>query len=433
MTPGVSSQIYLIGIESLERLALTDRERLRQCRAIVLSRRHRELLAPLLAEFPAVELVPIAPVQRALEQIALFLEEGDVAALASGDPLFFGIGRTLLNAFGSERLVISPALSSMQMACARFRIPWDTLRFFSLHGRQMAHLPSLLCGGQPIFLFTDQHNSPDRIARLLLAECGPEINDRYRVHTAENLGLEGEALGFGRLSEIAHRQFGPLTVMILTPVPEDAGPLLPFPLGLTEEEIVHSRGLITKNEVRAATLHSLRLPENGVLWDIGAGSGSLGIEASRLCPGLQVLAVEKDQKQLENIEENRKRFQAWNLRCCPGLAPEILAELPDPDRVFIGGSAGRLGAIIAEAARRLIPGGRIVINAVLPATAACAPAYLAAQGLQVTISEIAVTRRRYPPAPTNDEKESQTTMNPITMIVGQKMGRKTEPNKELRP
>jgi precorrin-6Y C5,15-methyltransferase (decarboxylating) len=418
--------IYLIGVESLERLSMTDRARLQTSRAIVLSRRHRTMLAPLLDELPAIQFIPITPVQAAMEQISTLLTEGDVAVLATGDPLFFGIGRTLLHIFGPERIIISPALSSLQMACARFKIPWDDTRCVSLHGRQTARLSSFLHGQQQIFFFTDQHNSPDQIARTILAECGPEINAHYCVHTAENIGLDGEKTGVGTLGEIAKQNFGPLTVMMLTrtAIPDKAATIS---LGLTENEIAHDRGLITKNEVRAASLHALRLPAHGVFWDVGAGSGSIGLEASRLCPGLQVFAVEHNEQQLANIHKNRHHFQTWNLRICPGTAPEALSDLPDPDRVFIGGSGGKLCAIIEDAARRLPADGRIVINAVLPKTADEAPGYLSSQGLQVTISEIAVTRRCYPPSLQNTDEQHEQAMNPITIIVGQK----TNQNKEI--
>jgi precorrin-6Y C5,15-methyltransferase (decarboxylating) len=170
-----------------------------------------------------------------------------------------------------------------------------------------------------------------------------------------------------------------------------------------------------------------------VLWDVGAGSGSVGLEAARLCPGLQVFAIERQDEQVENIHKNRQKFQAWNLQIIQGSAPDALAGLPAPDRVFIGGSGGQLSAIIGHAAERLSPGGRIVVNAVLEKTAQEAPAHLHEQGLTVSLSEIKVVRRHYPqtmdgpvsPAPGMDEVRPQTmdgqTMHPITIIVGRKI------------
>ena len=415
--------LYLIGVESSGAFPDTrSLERIHNCRALVLSKRHQALLSPLLNDLPAIRLIPIAPVQDALEQAARELTHGDVVVLASGDPLFFGIGRTLLQFFSPDRITIHPALSSMQLTFSRFKIPWDDAKFLSLHGRETVNLAATLLIHAKIFLFTDRHFSPDRIARSLLTECGSGINSEYILHVAENLGMNDERLHTGTLAEIAEQTFTPLNTMILMRIKASPSSMVPC-FGLMEDEIMHSRGLITKNEVRAASLHGLRLPRQGVLWDLGAGSGSVGLEAARLFPELQVFAVEKEEEQVKNIQKNRDHFQAWNLKLFKGSALEILKDLPSPDRVFIGGSGGQLRAIIDHAAERLSPGGRIVVNAVLEKTAQNAPAYLHAQGLDVTLSEIKVTRRCYP-------EQNNQTMHPITIIVGRKKNTKQEKTDE---
>ena len=404
------TMVHLIGVESSGPFSDTAIAVIRNSVALVLSRRHRTRLATLLDDLPALSFIPITPVKVALEKAALELQRGDVVVMASGDPLFFGIGRTLLQTLGPDRIVIYPALSSMQIAFSRFKIPWDDAGFLSLHGRELNTLASTLLFHDKLFLFTDQRNSPDRIALSLLRECGQEINALYRVHVAENLAMDDEQLHTGTLADISQRSFGPLSVMILIRTRPSPGESL---FGLSEDEIIHSRGLITKNEVRAASLHALRLPRRGVLWDVGAGSGSIGLEAARLFPELQVFAVEREDRQVENIVTNRKYFHAWNLQPLQGSAPDALAGLPAPDRVFIGGSGGRLRAIIDHAAERLTPGGRIVVNAVLEKTAQEAPQFLHENGLQVTLSEIKVIRRCYP-------DQGSQTMHPITIIVGRK-------------
>ncbi len=407
------SSVHLIGVESsgvFSDASIIDL--IRNCRALVLSKRHQALFSPLLDDLSAARLIPIAPVQDALEQAARELTHGDVVVLASGDPLFFGIGRTLLHFFGPARIVIRPALSSMQLAFARFKIPWDDAGFLSLHGRETKNLAASILTHDKVFLFTDRHSSPDRIAGSLLTECGSGINAEYVIHVAENIGMADERLHTGTLSEIAKLCFGPLNVMILMKTKVSPTSMAPC-FGLSEDEITHSRGLITKNEVRAASLHALCLPRQGVLWDVGAGSGAVGLEAARLFPELQVFAVEREEEQITNIQKNRKEFQAWNLQVLHGSAPDALAGLPAPDRVFIGGSSGQLRAIIEQAAERLTPGGRMVVNAVLEKTAQEAPQYLHANGLQVTLSEIKITRRCYP------DQDSQV-MHPITIIVGRK-------------
>jgi precorrin-6Y C5,15-methyltransferase (decarboxylating) len=402
-------RVQLIGIAPGSVLSEEQRACVTRCGCVVASSRHCPLVEGL-----GVEVLPITPVEQTLAAVAERLGRTEVAVLASGDPLFFGIGRTLISRLGAERVVVHPALSSLQLACARFGEPWDDLAVVSLHGRPLGELGGRLLPQQKVFCFTDRENSPARVAQTLLAACenlgDGDLAASYTVRVAENLGLPDERLHVGTLAEIAARDFGDLNVMLLSR-PERAAALPAF--GLCEAEIAHSRGLITKDEVRGATLHALRLPAAGVLWDIGAGSGSVSIEAARLAPGLRVYAVERSEAERANIRANCRTFGAYNLTVVAGSAPEALAGLPDPDRVFVGGSGGNLAAIIDHAARRLKDGGTIVVNGVIAATKEQAPALLHRAGLEVTISEISVSRRGYPAG-------EETTMNPIAIMVGRK-------------
>ena len=403
------SSIQLIGIAPGDGLGEEQRSLVGRCGCVVASTRHRQLVEGL-----GVEVVAIAPVEQALAAIEQRLASMAVAVLASGDPLFFGIGRTLIARFGRERVQIYPALSSMQLACSRFGVPWDDARFVSLHGRSAEALGGRLLPHAKVFCFTDRVNSPASVAKALLAACENlddlELAAAYTLQVAENLGLADERVSQGSLAEMAGRVFGDLNVMLLTRPASPGG----FPcFGLGEEEVRHSRGLITKDEVRAATLHALRLPQQGVLWDIGAGSGSVSVEAARLAPELAVHAVEREPAEVANIRANCRRFGAYNVKVVEGAAPAALAGLPDPDRVFVGGSGGMLGAIIDHAASRLQPGGRLVVNGVVAATREAAPALLHGAGLDVTISEIAVSRRTFPAGATR-------RMNPIAIMVGVK-------------
>ncbi len=403
------SRIQLIGVAPGSALNDEQRAIIGRCGCVVASSRHRPLV-----EGPGIEVLPIAPVEQALAAIAERVPRMAVAVLASGDPLFFGIGRTLISRFGGGQVAIYPALSAMQLACSRFGVPWDDLEVVSLHGRLAGELGARLLPHAKVFCFTDRINSPAAVARALLAACenlgDAELAASYTVRVAENLGLAGERLRQGSLTEIAGQEFGDLNIMLLTrPAAATNVPVF----GLGEEAIRHSRGLITKDEVRAATLHALRLPQEGVLWDIGAGSGSVSVEAARLAPGLRVYAVERNESALENIRANCRHFAAYNITVVAGPAPEILTALPAPDRVFVGGSGGNLAAIIAHVVPRLQAGGRLVVNGVIPATRETAPALLHGAGLEVTISEISVSRRTFP---AGEEKR----MNPIAIMVGSK-------------
>lgn len=401
------SRIELIGISG-KGLNGEQWPLLRRCNAIVASRRHR----PLVANLPA-PIIDITPVAAMLDQVEAILATGDVAVLASGDPLFYGIGRTLIDRFGPEQISIHPALSAVQLACARFHLPWDDLALISLHGRPADDLPGQVLRHRKALLFTDGRNSPSQVAASLqavLEDCADhERLAAIRIRVAENLGLVDEHLTSGTLADIAGRSFAPLNmVLIEQPVQPEC-----FRFGLGEDDILHSRGLITKDEVRAATLHRLRLPDTGVFWDIGGGSGSVSLEAARLCPNLSIHTIEKKAEEQANIRANIRRYGAYQVHPVNGEAPEALAGLPAPDRIFVGGSGQRLDAILETAVARLKTGGRLVVNAVLAQTATTALACLQRLGLQVASSTLTVTRQTYP------DGEAKT-FNPITLITGDK-------------
>lgn len=384
---------------------------LKKCSAIVLSERFMEALQQLDLDYEHCELIPITPLADAIEKISGRLSAGDVAVLASGDPLFFGIGRRLIDIFGRKTTRIYPAPSSLQHAFARFGIPWDDFSFVSLHGRNPENRVGILLGHAKTAVLTDNSHRPEIIARELLDFLGDE-QSRYTIYVAENLGLDSERLTTGTLRDIADMQCGALSCMLLVRS-ENQTPGSQAVFGLTEEDIIHSRSLITKSEVRAAVLHALSIPAGSILWDIGAGSGSVGLEAARMHRDMLVYSIEKEPEQHLNIEANKKKYDAVNVKLIKGEAPEKLRGLPRPHRVFIGGSGGNLAEIVKVCTEELPSAGRIVITAVLEKTCREAPELLYNSGFRVEMRRIEVQRRRYP------EKE-MTTFNPITIICGEK-------------
>jgi precorrin-6Y C5,15-methyltransferase (decarboxylating) len=405
-------KLYLLGISGQE-LTAEQKRIVKRCGAVVVSSRYHQLITAY-----EKNIIPMAPVKEMLAAVTGQLEKSDVAVLATGDPLFYGIGRKLLATFGPEEVEIYPGVSSMQLAFSRCKEPWDDAVFVSLHGRSADNLARMLLPHRKVFVLTDRRNSPAVVAATLLGHlraCGQEsVAESYEVMVGENLGLAEERLVRGSLEEISGQSFADLNVMILKREPKQR--LFDFPLGLQEGEIAHSRGLITKDEVRAATLHRLRLPDTGVFWDIGAGSGSISVEAARLCPQLHVFAVERNIQELENIRANIRRYELHNISVVEGEAPAALAGLPAPDRVFVGGSGGRLAEIIRSAARELVDSGRIVVNGVIEQTRQMAPALLHDCGLEVTISEISVSRRQYPATDVDP-----LVFNTIAVITGIKL------------
>lgn len=401
-------KLYVLGIaDSI--LSAKQEKILTQCSLIVGTKRFIDLTAHLPCQFMA-----ITPLATAIDAIRTTLQEGNVAVLASGDPLFYGIGRRLLAEFPENTVQVYPALSSIQRACALFKIPWDDAKITSLHGRNSGHIPGLLLSNQKNLVLTDSDNSPDRIASQLLDYLQligeTVLPERIKMLVAEDIGLASEKVFHGTLLQASKQTFSALNITcLLVPMTSDNNAYR-YGFGLTEDSIQHSRGLITKNEVRAATLHQLQLPTKGILWDIGAGSGSLSIEAARSNPKLTVYAIEHKEEEIENIKNNIVKFRCYNIVPVFGRAPESLAHLPDPNRVFIGGSSGALPTIVELLDKRLDSEGRLVINGVIEKTVQAAPELMNKHGFTVTSSVIKVTRT---------EPDGRTLdFNPITIMTG---------------
>lgn len=357
----------------------------------------------------------ISPLSGALKSIKNALLEGNVCVFASGDPLFFGIGKLLLKNFPKDSIEILPSLSALQRACALFKLPWDDAKIISLHGREVFHVPGILLRYHKTIIFTDSHNSPDKLAQKIiqyLALIGDvKLLDEIQVHVAEDLGLETQRLVSDKISTIAQQKFSSLNIVCIE-LPVKSG-LPSYTLGLHESDIHHSRGLITKNEVRAATLHQLQLPESGIFWDIGAGSGSISIEAARSNPALTIYAIEHKEEEIQNIKNNIIKFGCYNIIPVFGAAPKSLEQLPTPDRVFVGGSGGSLQSIISHV-EKLWSGGseRIVINGVIEKTITEAPRFLTDHGFQINKSIVSIVRQ--------DHNGKSVKFNPITIITGTK-------------
>ena len=402
----MKNRLHIIGISS-PNFSASQEDLLGRCSLIIGGKR----LLNLCKDF-SVKTAGITPLATAISTIREALRHGNVAVLASGDPLFFGIGKRLLHEFGSEAVQVHPAVSSMQKAFARFKLPWDDARIVSLHGRKHAHIPGLLMANAKTFVFTDHENSPDKLASdiidylQLIGEHS--LLDDYKVLIAEDLGSNNENLFSGTLQETAATSFSVLNVMCLLRPEKETG----SSFGLREEDIHHSRGLITKDEVRAMTLHRLRLPREGVFWDVGGGSGSVSIEAARMNPDLTVYVIERKGEELENIKTNICKYGCYNIIPVAGNALDVLSSLPDPHRVFIGGNGGQLQGIIANAAARLPLGGWLVANGVIEKTITHAPKIMEYHGLTVTKSRITFSR--------TDEDGEEKVFNPITIIAGGK-------------
>ncbi len=300
---------------------------------------------------------------QALDRIAEAADEHNVGILASGDPMFFGVGALVIKRLGAEHVEVIPHPSSMQWAFARAGLKWDDAAFISLHARSREGFLTRLKACGKVGVLTDPENSPARLAALMLEHGETE----WQAWVCENLaGPDERARTFSVQNLASCGDIGPLNVLILVRTDSSwkAPPAIPF---IHEDEFAKrmpKKGLITKREVRLLSLASMRIRPDSVVWDIGAGSGSISIEAAMLAPLGRVYAVEVDPEGVEICHENLRTHAIDNVRVIAGRAPEALADLETPDAVFVGGSKGSMDEIVDVALERLRPGGRLVVNAI---------------------------------------------------------------------
>ncbi|ACB53318.1 precorrin-6y c5,15-methyltransferase [Crocosphaera subtropica ATCC 51142] len=291
-----------------------------------------------------------------------------IVILVSGDPLFFGLGRLLLEQFEVEELEFYPNVSSIQLAFSQIKIPWHDAKIISGHGRHLDELiTSLQQGVEKIAILTDSKNNPQAIAHLFLSLNIP-IN--YSIWICENLGNADEKVKSYTpqiLANISY-QFAVLNVVILvrknhinlTKKELDNLPLL----GIEDHYFLSFKdrpGLMTKQEIRTIILGELELKSQEIIWDIGAGTGAVSVEIARLCPKSQVFAIEKTAMGINLINKNCQRFDVNNITSIQTKAPDKLSKLPNPNRIFIGGSGGNLIDILDVCQEKLVKNGIILI------------------------------------------------------------------------
>lgn len=342
-------------------------------------------------EFTGERIVVKGGLAAVLDRVAAAAEDQNVCVLASGDPLFFGIGASIVERIGGEHVEIIPQPSSMQLACARAGLRWEDAAILSVHGRPLSGLVARLRARGKAALLTDDERSPARIAAHMIehGESG------WRAWVCERLGGPSERVRQLTLAALAAAtDVDPLNVLLLER--DDAAwrapPAIPF---LPEDEFakrVPKLGLITKREIRLLSLAALALAPDAVVWDIGAGSGSVAIEAGLLAPAGRVFAIEVDPECVTMARDNVRAHGADNVTVVAGRAPEALADLPDPDAVFVGGSKGSMTAIVDVALARLRLRGRLVVNAITLDNAAEVYQALRARNLTPEVTLVQISR-----------------------------------------
>lgn len=407
--------VTLIGIGDDGCTSLTSRavNAAMQAGVLVGGERHLEFFP----QFQGEKLVIKGGVASVLDRVSELAEEQSVCVLASGDPLFFGIGSLVINRLGVEHVEVLPQPSSMQWAFARAGLKWDDAAFLSLHGRSTEGFITKLKGQAKVAIFTDSANSPTVLAQRMV-EYGETA---WSAWVCENLGGPDERVRRFDVPELAQCQnIGSLNVLVL--VRSDPSWRVPCTIPFLHEDQFAKRipkqGLITKREVRLLSLAAMGIRPDSVVWDIGAGSGSVSIEAAWLAPKGMVYAIEVDPEGVQICRENLLAHAVDNVRVIAGRAPMALADLETPDAVFIGGSKGSMQEIIDVVLDRLQPGGRLVVNAITLENVAETYQTLRTKGLVPDVTLLQVSRAE--PLAHYLRYES---LNPIQIFVVEKPSR----------
>jgi precorrin-6Y C5,15-methyltransferase (decarboxylating) len=347
-------------------------------------------------------------VEANVDRIMDFLgkSQGPVVVLASGDPMFFGLGKRISEVFGRDDVSICPGLSSIQLGFSKARIYWQDAYFMSLHGSMRRQWDikdvALVLERHPkLAILTGGENTPGRIAG--------HLPDEAKIIVLERLGYDDEGMYEADARDIRKMEFKNPNFMIVM----HEGNELPV-FGISEPEFRHENGLITKDEVRAVVLHSLKLPLKGILWDVGSGSGSVAIESKRISPSLEVYAIERNPSRVKDIMYNAISLNAGRISVVEGEAPDVLEGLPLPDRVFVGGAGDNLKDVIKYIDSKMGK-GILVITAITLESLHAATGTLRFLGLRHEISSVSVSR-----AESIGSKEYLKAMNQIFIIKAEK-------------
>ena len=319
----------------------------------------------LLNEAPARK-VPLDPdMPTALRQVREALAARRPVLVSTGDPLFYGVARYLCDRLGKDQFEVVPHVSSMQLAFARVKESWEDAYLTNLAGRPLEAIVDRIRTAEKVGLFSSDEHPPSRLARALLDRG----IDYFRAYVCENLGSPDERVTQAELVDLEAMEFDPLNVLILVRKPNRpdrasrSGRYRLF--GNADDAFAQTlpkRGLITQAEVRSIALAQLDIRPTSVVWDVGAGSGSVAIEAAQLAHQGMVFAVEPEPADVALIEANAEAFGVPNVRPVTGRAPHVLASLPEPDAIFIGGTGRQVDPVLSAAFARLAPGGRMAVN-----------------------------------------------------------------------
>lgn len=396
----MDDKVYLIGVGmgNAGTLTLEALETIRRCTLLVGAPR---LLEPWREEKNTLPL--IRP-----EEIAAVVAEhnGPAAVLFSGDSGFYSGANRLRPLLAGRKTVTLPGISSLSYFCARLGLPWQDVFVVSAHGRKHNAVGEIQCHARTFVLTGGAERAEELCAQLCSRGLG-----QVQIWVGERLSYPDERICSGTAEELAGEHFESLAVLLAeNPAPVEQSWTVP---GLSDRSFQRGKVPMTKAEVRTLILSRLRPERDSVIWDVGAGTGSVSVECALAASAGLVCAVERDPEALALLTANAAALGCPHVRPVPGDAPEVLSGLPAPDRVFVGGSGGALRAILAAALKEN-PQVRAVVSAVTLETLQEAVAAFAALSFaDVDIVQIGVTRTR-----TVGRYHMMDAQNPVWLISG---------------
>ena len=350
-----------IGEDGIDGLSPAARRLVAQAAFVVGGKRHLALAGPLSAETLAWP----SPMESALDAIEAHRGR-PVCVLASGDPFFFGVGAMLMRRFTAEEMICVPTPSAFALAASRLGWSQQDCALLTLHGRPLEAIVPHLSPGARILALSWDDATPAKLAGLLTAGG----MGRSKLTICEAMGGDRERVRAAEARSFALDNVAALNTIALEVVVDRGARVLPRAAGLPDDWFEHD-GQITKREIRAITLSALAPRRGELLWDVGSGSGSVAIEWMLADPMNRAVAIEARQDRAARIARNALALGVPQLSVVTGVAPQVLADLPAPDAIFIGGGASAPD-MIERAVGALAPGGRLVVNAVtLETQAAC--------------------------------------------------------------
>ena len=328
--------------------------------------------------FPLIKAEDIA-------RLAAQAQAGPGGVLLSGDLGFYSGAKGLWRALDGHEVVSIPGISSLSYFCAKLAVPWQDVYVLSAHGRQADPAGAVRSHEKTFLLAGGDRRVQDLCAQLAAAGLGD-----LEAAAGARLSYPDERIAAGTVAQLAREDFDGLGVLLVyNPAPVARPFTAPC---LADGDFQRGKTPMTKAEVRCLSVCRLRPRADSVIWDVGAGTGAVSAECALAAPAGQVFAVERDQDALALLEANRAKLGLRNLTIVPGQAPEVLAGLPAPDRVFVGGSGGQLAAILAAAFGKN-PRARVVCTAVTLETVGEAARCFAPLA-EAEMTQLGVTRTR---------------------------------------